>query len=183
MKNKFFIVLALFSIVLTSCKNENAKKEEATQPTETKTKNFRITLNAIVKKDDNFQIYYKEDNNATTPFAEESSLYVGLKGSESAQDIVFNLPNGVFPTQIRFDFGTNKEQSEIVINDFKMEYEGKTFDAKGASFFNYFRPDETFVKIDKLGGKVTPLISKDGNYDPMFFSMETLDKEIMKLGV
>ena len=62
-----------------------------------------------------------------------------------------------------------------------MEYKGKTFDTKGSGFFNYFRPDETFVKIDKQGSKVIPFVTKDGNYDPMFFSLESLDKEIINL--
>lgn len=182
MKTNTFIILLFLSLTITSCKKETEKTgEDLTQQTEVKIKNFRITLNAIVKKDDSFQIYYNEDNNPLTPFVEEKSLYVEFKGAESAQDIVFNLPESVFPTQLRLDFGTNKEQSEIVINDFKMEYQGKTFATKGASFFNYFRPEETFVKVDKINGKVIPFVDDKGNYDPMFYSLETLDKEIMKL--
>ena len=176
---KTLLILA-FALTISSCKNDEKTTTESSNEVEVKS-TFKITLNAIVKKDDSFQIYYREDNNAESPFTEDQSLYSGFKGSDASQDIVFNLPEDAIPTSLRFDFGTNKDQSEIVINSFKVEYLGKKFETNASGFSNYFRPDEAFVKIDKQTGRVTPITAKDGNYDPMFYSMESLDVELMKL--
>jgi len=175
MKAIKFLVCSLIIVFVVSCKNE----KEAEKPVVDET--FTITLNATVAKDDNFQVFYKESNDAAAPFEEKYSLFAAVPGGAQPQDIVFKLPEGVFPTQLRVDFGTNKEQSEIIVNKFKMSYKEKAFETNGTNFFDYFSADSVFVKVDKAASKATPFVTKEGIYDPMFISQVALNNEILKL--
>jgi hypothetical protein len=179
MKAKHFLTIALLGFTVLSCKNQDSKTEETTQ--EVVNNRFKITLNATVKKDDDFQVYYKEASDLSNPFSEEKSMYVAVKGSETPQDIVFELPEGAKPAALRMDFGLKKDLGDIVVNRFSIEYKGKRIDASGTTFFDMFRPDESFVKVDKATAKITPIVAKDGNYDPMMFSVESLDKQMAEL--
>lgn len=176
MKTSRFLVAIVILISIVSCKNEEKINSEPEIAVEKKNPNvFTVTLNAIVPEDDSFQVYYKND--LESPFEEEKSLFVEFKGGNQSQDIVFNLPEDELPNYLRLDLGTNKQQKEITINNFKIEVFGKTFQANGKDFFNYFYNNE-LVKVDKEKSKVTPLTSKDGNYDPIFSSEEGLKNQI-----
>ena len=70
---------------------------------------------------------------------------------------------------------------EIVVNNFKMSYNNKNFEAKGAAFFNYFAPDAGLAKYDVAGSKILPITTESGYYDPMVFSNDLLESEIVKL--
>lgn len=181
MKLNSIIVGLLISITLFSCKNED-KKDSSQQdnyvaiekPLLDKTI-FTVTLNAVVKEDDSFQIFYKYDNEG--PFEEKKSFFIEFKGSQEPQDIVFRLPKDEVPYFLRLDFGTNKEQKQVKINNFKIDYLGKTFEAKGKDFFNYFYSNDLVIN-DIENSTTTPIVSKDGNYDPIFCSAEGLQKQI-----
>lgn len=178
MKTIKYLVCALVITCSLSCKDEKAV---APEPEKKELDVFTFTLNGVVNKDDAFQIFYKEGSDLASPFEEQYSVFSEFKGSDKPQDIVFKLPEDVFPTQLRFDFGNNKEQSEIVINSFQINYKGKTFEIKGTDFFTFFRPEEAFMKVDKATAKVKPFITEDGTYDPMFFSEANLNNELVKL--
>lgn len=171
--NKLFALL-LITVSLFSCKKES--KEEVLKKPEL----FSLKLNAIVKKDDDFQIFFKESADTQAPYEEVNSVWVGVKGNENAQDIVFNLPEGVYPTQIRFDFG-QKKQTEIVVNSLNVSFKEKAFNMKGSEFFNFFTPDENFVTIDKMGSKIIPVEQKDGKFDPMLYSTTDFTTELGKI--
>lgn len=173
------VLLTLFlAITLIACKKEDAKVNEVE---ENAPAIVTFTLNAVVQQNDDFQLFYKEDNNMESPFDEVTSIWVGANGTTAAQDIVMTLPEDAFPTSIRLDFGHNNKQSDITVNSFKMTYKGKTFEVKGADFFNYFIPDPVFVKVDPATAKVTPVLTKDGLYDPLFISNEKFNNEMAKL--
>jgi hypothetical protein len=175
--DKFLIAIALLFTII-SCKNGEKSTTEAEATVETAKANpnvFKITLNAVITEDDSFQVYYKND--AESIFDEKNSIFVEFKGSNQPQDIVFNLPEDELPNYLRLDFGTNKQQKEITVNSFKIDYLGKTFEAKGKDFFNYFYTNE-LVKVDRENLKVTPLTSKEGIYDPIFTSEDGLKNQI-----
>ena len=176
MKTKKILFGLLLTITFLACKNE-----EKAEVKEVKKDFYKLTLNAVVKKDDTFQVYFKDSNDDKAPFEEVNSIRVDLKGSESAQNIVFDLPADVFPTHLRVDFGSNKEQGEIVVNEFKVEFQDKKFVVKGADFFDYFIAEKTFVSFDKATSTAKPIVTEDGSYDPMFFSESTLNNEMAKI--
>ena len=177
MKTLKFLVLFLVVTSLSSCKKEGKAEENilANAP-----ELFNLTLNAVVKEDDDFQIFFKESNDPQSPYEEQNSVWVGVKANENAQDIVFNLPEGVYPTQIRFDFG-QKEHKEILVNSLKVAFKDKSFTLKGAEFFNFFTPDENFVQVDKVTSKIFPVKQKDNKFDPMMYSNTDFTTEISKI--
>lgn len=178
MINRKLILSLLILISFVSCKEGEQKTEEKVAE-ESKIDNlFTITLNATVLKDDSFQLFYREAS--SLEFSQEKSLFVEFKGSEMPQDIVFKLPEDVIPEFIRLDFGVNKEQSPIKINSFKLNYLDKSFETKGAEFFNYMIVEELTMKVDRENSTVTPFES-NGSYDPLCSSEIGLKNEIQKL--
>jgi hypothetical protein len=161
---------------LFSCKNQEGNNVDSNLEKQKENINiFKITLNATVQENDSFQVYYKNDDQSK--FDEAKSIFIEFKGSNQPQDIVFNLPEDELPSFLRLDFGTNKNQKEITVNSFRVDYLGKSFEVKGKDFFNYFYSNE-LVKVDKENSKVTPLTSKEGNYDPIFTSELGLKNQI-----
>lgn len=182
MKAKSVLIGFFLALVLVSCKNENSKDKSSDDSIEkiVQKKNvFKFTINAIVKKDDNFQIYYKE--NEQDDFVEKNSLYVSFKGSESPQDIVFELPEDVVPNYVRFDYGTNKEQTEVIFNSVQLNYLDKSFTIKNNELANFISFNEGTLKFDKAKGSITPFVLKDGTYDPMSFTSTTLYDQVQLL--
>lgn len=175
------LILFVFSLLLfVSCKKEDKKLDESKDAVAEKVMDtvFTVTLNATVKKDDSFQLYYRKQ--AETTYEETSSFFVEFKGSDKPQDIVFRLPDGVIPDNIRLDFGTNKEQSEIKINNFKMSYFDKSFEVKGSDFFNYMLVETKTASFDKDNAIIKPLLV-NGGYDPQSTSEKALFDEIQKI--
>jgi hypothetical protein len=179
--NKILLGL-LVTLTLLSCKNESQKttEESSTEKTAVNENAFVITFNAIVKKDDSFQVYFKAVDDDKVPFEEKNSMYVDVKGSDQPQDIVFSLPEDALPNQIRLDYGINKEQSEIKVNGLSVKYLGKTIDLKGAEFFKHFIFNQSSVKIDTVKSTITPIMD-NGNYDPMSYSEKLLNDKLLGL--
>lgn len=176
MNAKKFLFSLLLMVTFIACKNEEKQEVKVDQ------KDFyKLTLSATVIKDDQFQVYYKESNDDQEPFEEVNSVRVDLKGSDNVQNVVFNLPADVYPTYLRLDFGSNKEQAPIVIKEFKIEFQGKSFVVNAERFFDYFIAEKSFLNFDKATSTAIPFVTKDGNYDPMFFSESTLNAEMVKM--
>lgn len=177
MKTKF-ILSVVIAFVLFSCKQE-AKPTESKDKNEEVSKVFKVTLDVKVNKDDTFHLFYTEDGSIN--FAEESSVWVELKGNPESQQVVFSLPENTIPTQMRIDFGINKNQDDMIIRNFKMDFAGKTFEAPGAQFFKYFRPNDLVVAIDAATGAIKPIKKEGQGYGPSFYPQEELAKEIESL--
>ena len=179
------ILLLSFVVVTTfvSCKNNEASKNEfvsTKDSTEVKQDTvFTITLNATVLKDDSFQVYYKNED--TGKYEEANSLFTEFKGSDKPQDIVFKLPDGVIPNYIRMDFGVNKEQTDVKINNFKMSYFGKEFKTNNASeFFKLILVEPKTATVDVENGIIKPITIGDV-HDPLGTSEKRLYDEIQKI--
>lgn len=171
----FILSTLLLSVLLTSC-NGNKTNETETKESEA-LKPFTVTFNAIVAKDDVFQIFYNEDGKDV--FAPENAVTISVKGSEQPQDLVFEIPSDVSPMSLRFDIGANKLLKQVPFNSFKIEYKDKKIEGKKAEFFKYFYPN-TQVEIDTLN--VTAKMKDLGEgYDPILGSTVELKKEIEKL--
>lgn len=183
MKANKILLIVLLGITLFSCKND-AKTESsdgtATQTEEVKKNQIIITMNALVLKDDSFQVFYR-DTDSQDPFDEKKSVYAVFKGNPNPQDIVFALPEDDLSSYFRFDYGINKEQSEIVINSIKLDYLGKSFVINKNELANYISFNEGTLKFDKEKGSITPTVSKDGSYDPMSFTGIAMHDKIQEL--
>lgn len=175
-KNKTMrrIILAsfAFSLLFISCKDEKKTVEVVED------KAFTFTVNAIVKTDDIFQVFYNEDGSET--FAPEESVTINVTGSENPQDLVFNIPADMSPAALRFDIGGNKDLKEVAFKSFKIDYKDKTFTAGGAEFFKYFYPNPQ-VEFDTVNVVAKIKIIEGQPYDPIIGSTHVLNAEIAKL--
>lgn len=175
MKSKIIFTSFLSMFILLSCKDKEVQNDKV-QVEEVQKNNLSVTLSAVVKKDDVFQIFYK--NEEGEDFVEAKSNSVDFKGNDNEQKIVFNIPEDEYPNYIRLDFGVNKEQDPIEIKNLTFNFYDKSFEIKGADFSNYFYSND-FIEIkDKSSGIIKPIVAKDGNYDPMSASADGLQKQL-----
>ncbi|MEZ4853129.1 hypothetical protein [Flavobacterium sp.] len=173
------LFLAFFMLItLIGCKKEVSEQEQ-NQPVEKLDNAFTVTLNAVVKQDDSFQLYYKDLDEA--PYEEKNSMFIEFKGKAEPQDITFKLPQDELPSFFRLDFGTNKAQEEILVNSLKISYLDKTIEAKGLDFYKYFVVNEATMDKDSLTTVLKPKITKEGTYDPITYSNMELYNELQKL--
>lgn len=173
MKNRIFIAtIALIS--LTSCKNDKSEVAEPKAPVET----FKVGIDLVIKKDDSLQLYYKDAS--MTDWVFNKCVTKTVKGSENPQEVVFDLPEDVLPTELRFDMGSNKAQDEVQIKSFRMKYFEKTFVAKDTLFFQYFYPNEQ-IDYNRAKAIAKPIVKEGTTYDPIFMSRQVLTPEINKL--
>ena len=184
MKFRNLVGVVILFLSMFACKNEKAKEAsnetEKVPVTESVDKRYKVTLDFIAKKDDSFSLFYTTDG--SIDFTKIEPLWVEFKGDEIIQQIVFNIPENVVPTQIRLDFGVNKAQEEIIIRKFKMEHLDKSFEGSGPIFFEYFRPDLTKTIVDTETGVVKPVIKKGKRQSPSFYPIEpTQAQEIAKI--
>lgn len=179
MKNKIlFIALITFSFLI-SCKNE--KEVEKTEVVkEKKNEFFSVEMNVICSKQDNFAVYYTEDG--TINFTGEKAIWSGVLAQEGSQKITFNFPEEVIPTHIRFDFGLNKEQGDIVVEKFKLDFYGNSFEAKGSDFLKYFIQNELVkTEINEANGTIKILKNPNGFEPPFYYPHQALLDEITKI--
>lgn len=183
MKTKYISLLLLLSIIVVSCKLEKEKEAGAASVEKEGVKNpttgvgFKVTFNALVNKDDNFQLFYNEDGSES--FTGEEMIQLPVKGSNEAQNIEFLLPDNATPYNFRFDIGSNKEMKEVKFNNFKIEYKGKTFVADAKQFFKYFYPNDQVV-LDTINTVAKIQTKDDQAPDPIIGGTLHLRNELEK---
>lgn len=181
MKTKNIVLSILMVLALTSCKNEVEKKEGDKNQVELK-ETFDVNFNVIVTKDDTFKLYYTEDG--TLNFADDRAVLCVIKGSATAQDVLFKLPADVLPTQVRLDFGDNAEQGDLVINSMKFKYLKNVYEKSfgpNEQITHYFYPLDAQIKIDDAT-KTVKLLKPSGQiHDPLMWSNQLLSDEMVKL--
>lgn len=178
MKSKIILILGIIFLSLTSCK-EN-KKDEVTDEVKVDAKqNFSLDLDVICLKKDDFTLFYTEDKSIS--FTADKTAWRGVIASPLSQRVTMDLKGEIIPTNIRLDFGVNKDQEDIILEKFKISYYGKTFEAKGSEFFKYFIPN-TFIKteIDQVKGTVKFLKSASFS-TPFFYPHQAIIDELIKI--
>lgn len=171
----------LISSTLISC-GDNKKSDSKTNesPTEAPvviTNPLKVTLDAIIPKDDTLEIYYRFDPN--TDFEAMYMINSVVKGHDSIQNITFDLPTDKKIYDFRIDFGTNKDQSPIEIKNFNMQYQGTSLNVKDTLFFQYFQNNE-YIDYTRDKAIAKPKVVND-NYDPIFMPREVFATEVEKL--
>lgn len=179
MKLKLFTGLILALILASSCKIDKEKEVQvdSSKKEQLKDSKVKIIIEAIVPKDDVFQIYYTEDG--TPNCSEEKSVKTEIKGSESSQKIVFNIPEEVAMTYLRIDPGENPDQGTMKIIKFTYEYFDKKFEIIGSDFFNNFSPTE-HLQVD-FNSATLKTTGKGENYDPVLYAQPPFAPELEKI--
>jgi hypothetical protein len=181
MKTRIILSILLVTVFFTGCKNDKSVDSLEVVKPEIVDNSFKVILKVIVKKDDDFALFYTEDG--TINFFDVKPLWLGVKGSETEQDVTFTLPDGVYPTQFRFDMGLKKDQDDIVIKGVKMTYQGKVFDASGPRFFQFFRADENLCTADVATGTIKAILKEGSNVktSSIYPQQDILGPELVKL--
>ena len=178
MKVKSLFLGLLVTVFMFSCKNE-PKTDEPKTDVEVKSNAFKVTLNLLIKKNDTIHLYYTQDN--TINFNEENSIWTAVGGKEVPQNVTFELPEDVYPTQFRFDLGVNKENEKIVLKGVTFNYLDKEFDINEKSIFNYFRVNTDNSNIDLTTSELSRKDPKVGA-GPCLYPLEVqLKTELDKL--
>jgi len=179
MKIRVVIAFLLMAVVFNGCKDEKSVDSLDVVKPEVVDNSFKVTLDVIVKKDDNFSLFYTEDG--SIDFKGEP-LWTGVKGKDEAQQIVYTLPEDVFPTQLRLDFGLSKDQEDITLKGVTMEYKGNKRVISGPTLVDFFRADENKCTFDASTGIIKALV-KDGvrQYPSLYPQEANLKPEIEKL--
>jgi hypothetical protein len=179
MKTNIKLLLLLSLIIFSSCKDDK-KTEEETNNESVKNDFFSVELDVINLLEDNFALYYTEDN--TINFDSDKAVWSGVKSLSESQKVTFKLSEELIPTDIRLDFGLNKEQKEVILENVKMDYYGKSFQFKGSDFLNYYRPNDSIkTEIDQVKGSIK-FIQNPKQFNPAFFyPNEKMLEEIAKI--
>jgi hypothetical protein len=170
----------LITVFFTGCKDDKSVDSLDVVKPEVVDNSFKVTLKVIVKKNDDFALYFTEDGSIN--FFDVKPIWQGVKGSDSEQDVSFTLPEDAYPTQFRFDLGLKQDQEDIVIKGVKMTYQGKTFEANGARFFQFFRADENQCTADVATGTIKAVVKDGVRKGPSLYPHQTiLGPELLKL--
>lgn len=176
---KFFVVIACIGL-LVSCKDEKKTEKPAEAVVEvTGVENFRVELDVNASKKDDFTVYYTENN--TIDFTGDLAQWRGVEGGKE-ETIVIDLPKDVIPTDIRLDFGMNKQQEYVIVKNIKLIYHTSDFSIKGSDFFKYFIEDKNFkTEIDPTAGTLKILPVGTTYTTPYFYPTQQLLDAIKEL--
>jgi hypothetical protein len=175
MKNKIIFV-ALFGFLL-SC-DQKKEQDKALELN----KSVKVTLTAIVEKNDSFQLFYKEEDNATKLYEENNSVWIDVVASDKPQEIKFLLPENVLPNYLRLDLGVNNTHNNMTIKGLNISYLDKKVTMNSATFFDtYFIPNKCILLEDKGTGLIKLQKDEAGTYDPIFNSGENLKFELQRM--
>ena len=173
------MLFLLFTTLFIGCKDEKSVDSLDVVKPEIVDNSFKVTLDVVVKKDDDLSLFYTEDG--SIDFKSEP-IWIGIKGSNVSQKVVYTLPEGVYPTQIRLDFGMNKAQEDITLNSVTMEYKGKSKRIGCPEFVSLFRADDSKCSFDPLTGLIKAKVVDGIRRYPSLYPHESmLGPEIIKL--
>ncbi len=175
MKTKKILLLLLLTTIFISCKDD--KKTEESVAEVQKALTFDVTVDLIIKKDDELILFYKD--NSISYFDAKNTVYFGVKGSEVPQQVTFSIPEGISPNDIRIDISSKKEQEPIKINSVTLSYSGRVFVINETNIEKYLKPNE-YMQFDAATMTVS-MLEKDGLYDPFFNTYPAIYIELEKL--
>lgn len=171
---KSILLFVLTISFLVSCKDEKT----ATEPS----KQVQVVLSGTIKKDDSFQLFFKEEDNLEIPYTETNSIWVDVKANEKPQTITFVLPENVLPNYLRLDIGKIDSHKEMNITGLNISYLDKKVTMNSATFFDtYFIPNKCILLEDKGSGLIKLQKDEAGTYDPIFNSGENLKFELQRM--
>lgn len=181
MKNNFYLIFAFVALIVTSCKNNQEKSNQSEVSKAVTKENFSVDLEVVAPKADNFAIYYTEDG--TINFTGDKAVWRGVITQPlNSQIVTIDFPKNVVPTHVRFDLGNNKEQDDIVLSSFKLNYYEKSFQAKGSDFFKYFIPNDSIkTEIDPAKGTIKFLKNPKTFYVPFYYPQQAILDEVSKI--
>lgn len=152
----FSLIAATISFLAIS----NFLKKKTVVPT-----SILVELEAVIPLNDIFYVYYLQEG--TKNWSDENSTYIRIKGSNTIQKLIFEVPIDKKIEKIRIDIGANKKQRPIKIESITLSSEIDKIKLKD-SIIDMFSLNVYASYMDGLYR--TKEI--DGKYDPFLISKE-----------
>ena len=98
------------------------------------------------------------------------------------QSVVFNLPEGVLPNDLRLDIGRNefKDLKDIEIKKIMISYLGNKFEIQQDQIETFFKPNQ-FISYDAATKLYSFKKDEQGNYDPFFETKPEFYPQLAKI--
>ena len=174
----FLSLVVITTLSFQSCKKTEDTTTATTEPPKEVKQNFNIQIEATASKKDDFAVYFTEDNSIN--FTPENAVWCGIKAGNLQETLNFELTEDRVPTNIRLDFGLNKEQDSVTIKSVKVNYYANSFEFKGSDFFTYFNKDEQFkYNVNAAAGTLT-LYKKEAEYKTPYFYPSQITNDRVK---
>ena len=157
MKSTSIFTFLFFVLLSISCKNQE-KKENEEKPVSKPP--FTVIINMTAKEDEIMTLYYKD--NTMCCVTEEMAIYKEVKKGD--QEIVFGLPEGVLPNDLRFDLSVKNPSQVCKVEKIHILNDGKSFDILNQDLEKYLKPNEGVVFDSK--DRSYSFKEVNGNYDP-----------------
>ena len=181
MKSKSLLIAIIILSFTVSCKNEDKNNKSGEDLAKPAIKEyFRVEIYKSASKRDDFSLYYTEDNSVN--FSGALAIWHGVTGGNVRETISFDLSEELLPTDIRLDFGINKDQETVMIYNVKIGYYENELNIKGSDFFNYFIENKEFkTEIDNQNGALKILKNGAEYKTPYFYPRQELIDALKKM--
>ncbi|GGG36611.1 hypothetical protein [Bizionia arctica] len=165
------LLFCCFIFLNTACNQKTDKKpvesieEDVIEKPELK-KVFSLTLNALVKEEDVFSLFYTQFEGEK--FGVDQLIHTKVYPSDEIQEIKFELPESDYPYNIRLDFGSNPSQENIMITECDLKYSNSSYKIKASELYKYFNFNEGIeILQDSTTFKLKKFTDASGEkYDP-----------------
>ena len=165
---KKYIVLTL--LIIVSCKNEPKANKDLTEKIKMDSY-LTVVLKGIVAENDTFEVFFSEF--FTEQYYPLDKVQVNVEGKQDEQEIVFKLPEKIYPTKLRIDIGSRGNETSIKINEITLSTGTKKITFKDSELLEYFKPNKFINLDDSNHGYIRKSI--DGIYDPYLISININD--------
>lgn len=180
---KLIILFTIISIV--SCKErtkdspKNTIKEEFVKKVEDTI--YKVALYGVFKEDIKQSMWFTEDQNEN--FDSKRYLIKSIVGSETAQEVLYEIPRGKFLEKFRIRPVDNKNIKSIRIDSFKIIYNDKSITIKPEDYIKSFKVNQ-YVKLDSISPYIhfqEKSINGKLIFDPFIISSDKLADHIFNL--
>lgn len=164
-------IILIISLSILSCKGESS----SSQKDEIKTKinpYLTVILKAEVSEDDVFEVFFSEE--IINQYHPDDKIRTNVKGSSGVQDIVFELPEKIYPMKLRIDVGSKEFETPVKLNEVILTTGANVKSFSGEELNTFFKPNK-YIEIDNTLSNTYNRKLVDGVYDPFFVSINLYD--------
>jgi hypothetical protein len=140
---------------------------------------FHLDLKVKVNADDEFKVYYTEDNNMN--FNEEKTIRIKVRKDTLYQNVTFNFPKNTKPTNIRIDLGFSKDQKLINFERMSFVFKDRNFEIAPSELLKYFSLNDNQIdwNLSTVSFKMKNLNAD--TYYPFIYSTDSLKNPLKKI--
>ncbi len=180
MKKSVLLLVLAISMTVGSCKKEQSADTAEPVAEAVVDKSFNVVLDVVIKQDDDIALFYTTDG--SEDFSKVTPIWQGVKGSPTAQQITFKLPEGVKPTAVRMDFGLKENQEDIYFNKITFNHLGAERIIACPEMVDFFRADDSKCSFDPATGLIKAKIVDGKRAVPSIYPQQiNLMPELQKL--